>query len=79
MKEALVLVQKKYILLRCQSERERARMLQRSGGSRATRHGSDALSFESCRSSVVDDMGEVSSESSKRMKDMERLKLCGPL
>ena len=54
-------------------------MLQRSGGSRATRHGSDALSFESCRSSVVDDMGEVSSESSKRMKDMERLKLCGPL
>ena len=33
-KEALVLVQKKHILLRCESERERARMLQRLGGSR---------------------------------------------
>ena len=41
-KEAWVLVQKKHILIRCQSERERARMLQKLGGSRAIRHGSDA-------------------------------------
>ena len=31
----------------------------------------DTLSFESCRSSVVDDMEEVSSESSRKMQDKE--------
>ena len=31
----------------------------------------DILSFESCRSSVVGDMEEVSSESSRRMQDEE--------
>ena len=41
-KEALALVQKKHILSRCQSERDRARMLQRLGGSRATRHWTGA-------------------------------------
>ena len=64
-KEALVLVQKKHILIRFQSERERARVLQRLGGSRAIRHGSgaqDTLSFESCSSSMACDMEEVSSE-----------------
>ena len=58
-KEALLLAQKKHILLQCQSERERARMLQRLGGSRVTRHGSDArdtLSFESCSSSMACDV-----------------------
>ena len=29
----------------------------------------DTLSFESCKSSVVDDMDEVSSESSRKMQD----------
>ena len=70
-KEALVLVQKKHILLRCQSEKEKAKILQRSGGSRATRNRSgaqDTLSFESCSSSMACDLEEVSSESSKRMK-----------
>ena len=83
-KDALVLVQKKHNLKRCQSERERASMLQRLGGSRAMRHGSDAqdtLSFESCSSSMACDMEEVSSESSRKMQDDEgpRLKLCGLL
>ena len=62
----LALVQKRHVLIRCRSERERARMLQRLGGSRAMRHGSDAqdtLSFESCSSSTAFDMDEVSSES----------------
>ena len=36
--EALLLVQKEHILIRYQSERDKARMLQRLGGSRATRN-----------------------------------------
>ena len=47
-------------------------MLQRSGSSTVTKQGmdiQDLLSFESCRSSVTDDMEEVSSESSKKMED----------
>ena len=73
-KKALLLVQKKHMLMRYQSEREKARMLQRSGGSRVIRKGADihdTLSFESCRSSVVDDMEEGSSESSRKMQDKE--------
>ena len=73
-KEALVLVQKKHILSRCQSERERARTLQRLGGSRATRHWTDArdtMSVESCSSSMACDMEEVCSESSWKMKDID--------
>ena len=76
-KEALVLVQKKHILTRCQSEGERARMLKRLGGSRAIGRRSDAqdtFSFESCSSSIACDMEEeVSSESSKKMKDMDEI------
>ena len=73
-KEALVLVQKKHILSQCQIERERARMLQRLGGSRAIRHWTDprdTMSVESCSSSMAGDMEEVCSESSRKMKDME--------
>ena len=73
-KEALVLVQKKHILLRCQSERQRARMLQRLGGSRAVKHGTDArdtMSVESCSSSMACDMEEVCWRSSRKMKDMD--------
>ena len=36
--EALELVQKKHMLTKCESERERARVLQRVGGSRAIGH-----------------------------------------
>ena len=39
--EALLLVQKEHILIRDQSERDKARMLQRLGGSRATRNRVD--------------------------------------
>ena len=70
----LVLVQKKHILSRCQSEREKARMLQRLGGSKAIRNGShvrDTLSFKWCSSSMACDMEEVRSESSKKMKVMD--------
>ena len=73
-KEALVLVQKRHILIRCQSERDKARMLQRMGESRKISYWSgaqDTLSLESCSSSMACDMEEVSSESSKKMKDMD--------
>ena len=55
-REALVLIQKKHILIRCQNEREKARMLQRLGGPRAIGRRSDAqdtFSFESCSSCEV--------------------------
>ena len=66
--------EKKHILIQYQSERDKARMLQKSGGSRVIRKEADmqdTLSSESCRSSVVDDMEEVSSESSRKMQDLE--------
>ena len=49
-------------------------MLQRLGGSRAIRHGSDAqdtFSFVSCSSCIACDMEEVTSESSRKMQDKE--------
>ena len=48
-KEALVLVQKKHSLIKCQSEREKVRILQRLGGTRAIRRSDaqDTFSFES--------------------------------
>ena len=55
-KEALLLLQKKHILMRHQSERDKARTLQRSGGSRAMTNGfdtQDTLSFESYSSSMA--------------------------
>ena len=61
-------------LIRYQSERDRARMLQRSGGSRRRRDGADTLdfvSFESCRSSVEGNMEEVSSESPRKVDEEE--------
>ena len=67
-KEALLLVQKKRILMRYQSARDKAKMLQGSGSSKVTRKGmdiQDLLSFEPCRSSVVDDMEEVGSKASR--------------
>ena len=52
-------MKKKNILTRCESERERARMLQRLAGSRAIRHWTgprDTMSVESCSSSMAGDM-----------------------
>ena len=68
-KEALLLVQKKHVLIRYQSERDKARVLQRLGGSRAIKNEvatQDTLTFESCSSSMACEI-EMSSESSRRM------------
>ena len=57
-KEALELVKRKHNLKQLEGERDRARLLQRLGGSRAVRQGSDAqdtLSLESCSSSMACD------------------------
>ena len=73
-KEALELVQKKHMLIKWEGERERARMLQRLGGSRAIKHWNDArdiMSFESCSPSMACKMEEVCSESSRKMQDKE--------
>ena len=71
------------MLIKCEGERERARMLQRLGGSRAIRHWNgarDTMSVESCSSSRACDMEEVGSESSRKLKDRRRprLELRGP-
>ena len=73
-KEALELVQKKHMLVKWEGERERARMLQRLGGSRAIKHWTDArdnMSVESCSPSMACDMEEAGSESSRKMHDKE--------
>ena len=54
--------------------RERARILHRLRGSRATRHWNDArdiVSVESCSPSMACDMEEVGSESSRKIRDKE--------
>ena len=71
-KQALVLVQKKHILMRYQSERDKSENVAKIGNLESDKKGmdiQDLLSFETCRSSVV--MEEVSSESSKKMQDKE--------
>ena len=73
-KEALLLVRKTHFDAISKWERDKARMLQRSGTSRVTSRvvdTQDLLPFVSCRSSVVDDMEAVSSESSRKMQDEE--------
>ena len=65
-------MQRKHILIRYQNERHEARRLQRSGSSRGTRKAADLqdlLSSESCRSSAVDYMEEISPESPRKMQD----------
>ena len=82
-KEAQELVQKKHLLTKWEGERERARMLQRLGGSRAIQHWNDArdiMSVESCSPSIACDMAEVCSESSRRCRTRRRprQRVCGP-
>ena len=73
MKElALLLVQKKHTLWRDQNERDEEKRLQRSGSSRRTRKETDTqdlISFESCRSSVVNYVEEISPESPRKVQD----------
>ena len=73
-KEALELVEKKHMLIKWESEMERARMMQRLGGSRAIKQWNDArdnVSVESCSPSMACDVEEVSSESSRKTQDKE--------
>ena len=74
-KEVLLeLVQMKHELFKWEGERERAIILQRLGGSRATRHWNDPrdiMSVESCSSSMACVMEEAGSEFSRKMKDKE--------
>ena len=72
--EAPLLVQKKYDLWRYQNERDEARRLQRSGTLRRTRKEADTqdrLSFESIRSSAVDQVEEMSLESPRKIQDVQ--------
>ena len=73
-KEALTLVQKKDDLWRYQNERDEARRLQRSGSSRRMKNQADSqdlLSFQSCRSSTVDHVKEMSLESPRKIQDVQ--------
>ena len=75
-KEALLLVQKKHDLWRYQNERDEARRLQRSGSSRRMKKEADLqdlLSFESCRSSAVDHVEEMSLESPRKVQDEQKV------
>ena len=69
--EALLLVQKKYDFWRHQNERHEARRLQRSGSSRRVKKEADSqdlLSFQSCRSSAVDHVEEMSLQSPRMIQ-----------
>ena len=75
-KEALLLVQKKYTLWKYQNERDVARRLQRFGNTRRMKkkaHSQDLLSFGSCRSSVVDQVEEMSLEFPRKMQDEQQV------
>ena len=72
--EALLPVQKKFDLWRYQNERYEARILQRFGSSRWMKMETDSqdlLSVQSCRSSVVDHVEEISLESSRKGQDVQ--------
>ena len=74
--EALLLVQKRHDLWRYQNERDEARRLQRSGNSRRMKKEMDLqnlLSFESCRSSTVDHVEEMSLESPRKRQDVQEV------
>ena len=73
-KEALLHVQKKHILMLFQNETDKGRRLQRSGSSRRTKKEADSqdlLSVESCRSSAVDHVGEMSLVSPRKIQDVQ--------
>ena len=72
--EALLLVQKKFELWRYQNEGDEARRLQRYGSSRMMMMEADSqdlLSFQSCRSSAVDHVEEISLESLRKSQDVQ--------
>ena len=70
-KEALALVQKKYMLIKCEGERERARITQRLEASSAIgpwSGGHDNSSFGSCSFSLALHTGEAMSASSRTVQ-----------
>ena len=72
--EALPTVHDIYCLWRYQNERDEARKLQRSGSSRRIKEEADSqdlLSFQSCRSSAVDHVEEMSLEPPRRIQDVQ--------
>ena len=72
--EVLQLVQKKFDEWRFQNERGEARRQQRSGSSRRMKMEADSqnlLSVQSCRSSAVDHVEEISLESSRQRQDLQ--------
>ena len=74
--EALTFVQKRHDLWRDQNERDEARRLQRSGSSRRMKKEADSqdlFSLESCRSSAVDHVEEMSLESRRKMQDEQEV------
>ena len=74
--EALLLVQKRYTLWKYQNERDVARRLQRFGNTRRMKKEADSqdlLSFDSCRSFVVDQVEEMSLESPRKMLDEQEV------
>ena len=59
-----------------EAERDEAKKLQRSGSSRRTKKEADSqdfLSFESCRSSAVDHVEEMSLDSPREMQDEQEV------
>ena len=74
-REALIPREKKHRLMKCQNERDKARMIQRMKGLRVARQGFDTLSFGSGTSSrkEVDDMAsETSWTAVRKSKERER-------
>ena len=72
--EALLIVQKTYDLWSYQNERDEARRLQRSGNSRRVKKEMDlqhSFSSESCRSSTVDHVEEMTLESPTKRQEVQ--------
>ena len=73
-KEALLLVQQQYTMWNYQNQRGVARRLQRFGNTRRMKKEADYqdfFSFNSCRSSVVDQVEEMSLESPRKIQDVQ--------
>ena len=75
-KQVLILVQQKHTLCKYQNERDHARRLRRFGSTRRMMKEADSqdlLSCESCRSSVVDHVEEMSLEFLRKTQDEQEV------
>ena len=69
-------MQKKQDLWKCQNESDEARRLRSSGNLRRMKKEADTqdlLSFDSCRSSAVDHVEQMSLESPRKMQDEQEM------